>query len=155
MMRHANASKALIDVRRLAAVDLYGRRGAKLRRRLILAEFVLAAVDGPLLGVAILLAASSAPWVLFGACLTGIGLNYVPLALHAISLSRAGKLDAELAGVDVGAELRRYAARQFLLAVPLLVLILGAVQAAVSRRATSDSPVAADAQREKIRGRHG
>jgi hypothetical protein len=135
MMRYANASKALIDVRRLAAVDLYGRRGSKRRRRLVLAEFVLAAIDIPLLGVATLLAASSAPWVLFGAYLTGIGLNYIPLALHAISLSRVGKLDAERAGVDAGAELRRYAAKQFLIAVPLLVLILGAMQAAVSRSA--------------------
>lgn len=134
MTRYANASKALIDVRRLAAVDLYGRRGARRRRRLILAEFVLAAIDIPLLGLATLLAASSAPWVLFGAYLTGIGLNYVPLALHAISLSRAGKLDDELAGVDVGAELRRYAAKQFLISIPLLLLILGAVQFAMSRQ---------------------
>lgn len=37
MMRSANASKTLIDVRRLAAVDLYRLRGAKHRRRLILA----------------------------------------------------------------------------------------------------------------------
>jgi hypothetical protein len=143
MIRHANASKALLDVRRLAAVDLHGRRGTKRRRRLILAEFVLAAIDIPLLGLDIMLAASSAPQVLFGAYLTGIGLNYVPLALHGISLSRAGHLDAELAGAGAGAELRRYAAKQFVLAIPLLVLILGAVQA-VSRRAPSDSPAAAD-----------
>jgi hypothetical protein len=143
-VKQIQTGKALIDVRRLAAVDLYGRRGAKLRRRLVLAEFVLAAIDAPLLGVTILLAASSARWILFGTYLIAIGLNYVPLALHAISLSRPGKLDAELAGVDVGAELRRYAAKQFFLVIPLLVLILGAVQAAVSRRAPSDSPVAAD-----------
>jgi hypothetical protein len=64
--------------------------------------------------VAIALAATSAPRVLFGAYLTGIGLNYVPLAFHAISLSRASKPDAELADVDVVAELRRYTAKQLL-----------------------------------------
>jgi hypothetical protein len=135
MMRCANASKALIDMRRLAAVDLYGRRSTKRRRRLILAEFVLAAIDVPLLGQAILLAASSTPRVLLGAYLTGVGLNYIPLALHAIPLSRAGKLDAELADADAEAELRRYTAKQILIGIPLLLLILGTAQFAASRRA--------------------
>ena len=125
----------LIDVRRLAAVDLYGRRGTKRRRRLILAEFGLAAIDVPLLGIAILLAASSTPGVLLGSYLIGVGLNYVPLVLHAISLSRAGKLDAELANVDTGAELRPYTVKQILIGIPVLLLILGTVQFAVSRRA--------------------
>jgi hypothetical protein len=121
------------------------QQAGKLRRRLILAEFVLAAIDMPLLGLTIALAATSAPEVLLGACLIGIGLNFVPLALHAISLSRAGQLDAELAGVDAGAELRRYTARHLLIAIPLLVLILSAAQFVVSRRAPSEPPVAADA----------
>jgi len=73
-----------------------------------------------------------APQVLLGACLTGIGLNYVPLAFHAVSLSRAGQLDAELADVDVGAELRPYSAKQLFIAIPLLVLILGAAQASIT-----------------------
>ena len=133
--RQANAGKALLDVRRLAAVDMYGRRGGRRRRRLILAGFVLAAIDIPLLGLAIVLAASSAPRVLLGAYLIGVGLNYVPLALHAICLSRAGRLDAELAG----AELRRYTAQQLSIAIPLLVLILGAAQFTATRRAPSQS----------------
>lgn len=141
----AHAGRTLIDVRRLAAVDMYGRRGTKRRRRLILAEFMLAAIGIPVLGLATLLAASSAPWALLGGYLTGIGLNYAPLALHAIPLSRAGKLDAELAGVDTGAELRRYAVKQLLIAVPLLVLILGAAQAVACRRAPPESPEAANA----------
>ena len=133
--RQANAGKALLDVRRLAAVDMYGRRGGRRRRRLILAGFVLAAIDIPLLGLAIVLAASSAPRVLLGAYLIGVGLNYVPLALHAICLSRASRLDAELAG----AELRRYTAQQLSIAIPLLVLILGAAQFTATRRAPSQS----------------
>jgi hypothetical protein len=137
--RQADAGKALLDVRRLAAVDMYGSRGGRRRRRLILAEFALAAIDIPLLGLAIVLAASSVPRVLLGAYLIGVGLNYVPLALHAISLSRAGRLDAELAGADAGAELRRHTAKQLFIAIPLLVLILGALQFTATRRAPSQS----------------
>ena len=58
MSRQAHAGKTLIDVRRLAAIDIYGRHGSKRRRRLILAEFVLAAIDVPLLGLTIVLAPS-------------------------------------------------------------------------------------------------
>lgn len=92
-------------------------------------------IDAPLLGLVILLAASSALWALLGAYLIGVGLNYVPLALHAIFLSRADRLNAELADVDMDAELRRYAAKQLFTGVPTLVLILGVVQAAASWRA--------------------
>lgn len=148
MAHQAGAGKALMDVRRLAAVDMYGRRGGKGRRRLILAEFVLAAVDVPLVGLAMLLAASSASSAVLGVYLIGVGLNYVPLGLHAISLARSGRLDAELAGVDVGAELRRYTARQLLIAIPLLVFILGVVQLAVCPRPagapTPSKPVAGE-----------
>jgi hypothetical protein len=35
-----------VDVRRLAAVDMHGARGSLLRRRVILAEFVLGAIGG-------------------------------------------------------------------------------------------------------------
>jgi hypothetical protein len=132
MRDRANAGKALIHVRRLAAVDMYARRGSRRRRRVILAEFVLAAVDIPLLGLAIVLAASAAPRVLLGGYLIGVGLNCLPLALQAISLSRTGRLDAEFAGADVGAELRRYTAEQLFIAIPLLMLILGTAQSPVS-----------------------
>ena len=145
MSRQAHAGKTLIDVRRLAAIDMYGRHGSKRRRRLVLAEFVLAAIDIPLLGLAIVLAASSAPRVLLGAYLIGVGLNFVPLALHGISMSRASRLGTELADVDVAAELRRYTAKQLFIGIPLLVLTLGVVQFAVSRRAPSESQTPAQA----------
>ena len=139
MRGQATVGKAVMDVRRLAALDMHGRHGSVRRRRLILAEFVLAAIDVPLLGLAILRASSSAPQVLLGAYLIGVGLNFVPLALHAISLARAGRVDAELAGVDVSAELRRYTTRQLFIGIPMLVLILGTAQAAASWRARPKS----------------
>ena len=145
MNHQEHTGKTLIDVRRLAAIDMYGRHGSKRRRRLVLAEFVLAAIDIPLLGLTLVLAASSVPRVLLGAYLIGVGLNFVPLALHAISLSRAGRLGTELAGVDVAAELRRYTAKQFLIGIPLLVMILGVAQFATGRRTPSEPPMAAQA----------
>ena len=134
MRGQSHAGRALLDVRRLAAIDMYGRHGSTRRRRPILAEFVLAAIDVPLPGLAMFLAASSALPALLGAYLIGVGLNYVPLALHAISMSRASRLDAELADVDVQAELKQHAAKQLFVGNPVLVLILGTAQVAVRRR---------------------
>ena len=145
MNRQAHAGKTLIDVRRLAAIDMYGRHGSKRRRRLILAEFVLAAIDMPLLGLTIVLA-PALPRVFLGAYLIGVGLNFVPLALHAISMSRAGLLGTELAGVDVAAELRRYTAKHLFIGIPLLVLTLGAAQFAMSRRPPPESQAPAQAK---------
>jgi hypothetical protein len=48
------------------------------------------------------------------------GLNYAPLAVHALTLVRPGALERELAGVDVPAELRHYSVRQIWVVVPLL-----------------------------------
>ena len=145
MSRQAPPGKTLIDVRRLAAIDMYGRHGSKRRRRLILAEFVLAAIDIPLLGLTLVLAASSAPRVILGAYLIGVGLNFVPLALHAISISRTGRLGTELAGVDIAAELRRYTAKHLFIGIPLLMLVFGVAQFAPSRRAPSEAQTPAQA----------
>jgi hypothetical protein len=117
----------LPDVRRLAAVDMHGARGTLFRRRIILAEFVVGAVAGTGLGVFLAVASSSVGLCAFGALLAGICLNYVPLALHALQLSRRGALDAELRGVDLPRELRRYTKLQFWIAVPLLFVGLAAV----------------------------
>ena len=144
MSRQAPPGKTLIDVRRLAAIDMYGRHGSKRRRRLILAEFVLAAIDIPLLGLT-LVQAASVPRVFLGAYLIGVGLNFVPLALHAISMSRAGRLGTELVGVDVAAELRRYTAKHLFIGIPLLMLVFGVAQFAPSRRAPSEAQTPAQA----------
>jgi putative ABC transport system permease protein len=58
MRGQSNAGRALLDVSRLAAIDMYGRHGSTRRRRLILVEFVLAAIDVPLLGLAMFLQTS-------------------------------------------------------------------------------------------------
>ncbi|HEX8971176.1 hypothetical protein [Oryzihumus sp.] len=113
----------VIDVRRLAAIDLWGLHGRPLRRRLITLEFALGIVLPMVLGSVCLTA--RAPFTrVVGAWLVGIALNYVPLAFQAFRLSRHGALEAELAGVDTRSELRRYSRRQFVIVIPLALLVM-------------------------------
>ena len=102
------------------------------RRRIILAEFVLGALGGTGLGLWQALSGTGA-WQIFGGFLAGIGLNYVPLTLHAVALSRRGALEEELAGVDIVAELRHYTAAQFWVLVPLCLVVLSVRQASRSK----------------------
>ncbi|MEU9823555.1 hypothetical protein [Micromonospora chersina] len=117
-----------LDVRRLAAVDMYGSAGSPVRRRVILVEFVAGVVGCVALG---LWAAQEGGPVrtALGGYLALVGLNYAPLAVHAVSLSRRGALERELDGVDIPAELRYYTPRQLWLFVPLLPVVLAARQA--------------------------
>ena len=127
----------LLDVRRLAALDMHGGAGRRLRRRVILAEFILGALGCTSLGLFGVIGGGVLGWRIFGAWIVGIGLNYGVLALHALSLSRPGALEAELASVDLGRELRRYSYLQFWLAVPLLFAVL-----AVGQRRSRSLPFA-------------
>jgi hypothetical protein len=87
---------------------------------LIRAEFVIGAVGCTTLGVLAL--RSGTGWqVALGVWLVGAGANYVPLALHAWSLSRPGALEAELEGLDLRRELRSAGVRQLWIAVPFAV----------------------------------
>jgi hypothetical protein len=112
-----------MNVRRLAALDLHGARGTSLRRRLVLAEFAMAVAGSLAIGGWILTAASGIGGRVVGAYVLGAGLNYVPLLAYAITLSRPGALAAELAGVDIGQELRRYSVLQAWLFVPLALIV--------------------------------
>lgn len=111
-----------VDVRRLAAIDMHGASGSDLRRRVILAEFVLGAVAGIALGGWLVSVADSIGWRIFGLWLIGVGCNYVPLALHAISLYRPEVLKTELSGVDILPELRRYTVLQVWVFVPFALV---------------------------------
>jgi hypothetical protein len=113
-----------VDVKRLAAIDMHGARGTALRRRVVLAEFALAVAVAVALGCWLVFGASGLGAHLFGIWVLGAGLNYAPLTVYAISLSRAGALEAELAGVDPGQELRRYSVLQLWLFVPLSLIAM-------------------------------
>jgi hypothetical protein len=110
-----------LDVRRLAALDMWGTAGSSRRRSLIRAEFVVGAVGCTALGIAALVSAGSAVWSLVGVWLLGAGANYVPLVLYAQALSAPGRLEAEIGDGDVRAELRRAGVQQFWIAVPFAV----------------------------------
>jgi hypothetical protein len=118
------------SVRRLAAIDMWGGRGSTSWRRIILIEFVAGVVVGVGLGIW-LLVDGPGDWlaVALGIWAIGVGINYVPLALHAISLTPAGKLEAELEGVDIYSELRHYTTAQFRVFVPLWIAIVALAQA--------------------------
>ncbi len=111
-----------MDPRRLAALDMYGLSGAPRRRALIRAEFLVGAAGCLALGAAAIVGSGGAG-LLLGAWLCGAGLNYVPLALHAVQLSRPGALERELAGEDLRPQLRRAGVEQLWIAVPLAVLV--------------------------------
>lgn len=122
-LRDSGRSVAVLDARRLAAADMWGTAGSMRRRRLIRAEFAIGALGCTILGLVVILSASSTTWVVVGVWLVGAGSNYVPLALYAQLFSRPGELEAELHGLDLRRELRRAGMRQFWIAVPFAVAI--------------------------------
>ena len=118
---------------------------AQLHRRIALPPLVVLAAalaltrrDQAVIMVAFgiwLVAVSSGPGGrALGGWIIGSGLNYAPLAAYAIALSRPGALEAELAGVDIGRELRRYSLLQLWIFVPLTLVVL-AVRSVLGQRA--------------------
>lgn len=123
-----------MNVRRLAAIDMYGSRGAVRRRRIIRAEFITGAAVMVAFGVWLTAFSAGLGGRALGIWIIGCGLNYAPLAAYAVALSRPGALDAELAGIDTGQELRHYSILQLWILVPLS-LVVSAVRGALSRSA--------------------
>jgi hypothetical protein len=112
----------MLSPRSLAAVDMWGATGTARRRRLVCAEFVLAAVGCGLLGARMATAATGSYRIL-GLWLVAVGLNYEPLAFHALLLLRSGRLERECLALDLERGVRTGAARsQFLILVPLAVV---------------------------------
>jgi hypothetical protein len=130
-----------MDVRRLAAVDMWGGAGRRWRRRVILAEFAVGLFG--LITIAVLIGRQGQEALTYAAAawFLGVGLNYLPLLVHAISLSRPGRLEDELDGVDILAELRSYTVRQAWVLVPLALVIM-----ALMRRRPRPGTGAADGQ---------
>jgi hypothetical protein len=122
-----------VDVRRLAAIDMYGTRGTMRRRRIILTEFVLGAIAMIAFGVWLAMVSGTLFDRAFGLYIVLAGINYVPLALYAIVLIRPDALDQELAGVDTLREMRRYGRLQLWIFVPLSLVVMASRQALARR----------------------
>ena len=115
-----------MNVRRLAAIDMHGTRGTARRKRVIVVEFTAALAVTVALDTWLVMGASGLGTRIIGIWLIGAGLHYAPLAAFAISLSRPGALEAELANVDTGRELRRYGVLQLWILVPLSLIAMTA-----------------------------
>jgi hypothetical protein len=124
-----------MDVKRLAALDMHGTRGTTRRRRVILVEFVAGAIVACGFGLWVILDSPNTGGQVFGAWLTAAGVNYIPLAAHAIRLSAPGALDAELAGIDIRRELARHGLLQLWIVVPLALVVFAVTQDKTRERA--------------------
>jgi hypothetical protein len=119
-----------LDVRKLAALDV-AFHGA----RFIVAEFASGVVLGGGLGLLLLVAglrllSRGLTWqLLLGVALLWIGLNYVPLLIHALDLARRDtareEVRAELADLQL---VRTYSWRQLWILVPFAIITLDLVQ---------------------------
>ena len=128
----------MINVRKLAAIDLYF-----LGPYVIVTEFALG-VAGPIaLGVFTLRMASRQVWPLgltsFGGYLLLLGVNYIPMLLHAIGLVRSRSASIEIADElsDRRVAFRKYRRQSLYLLVPFLVPLLAILQQREAQAITS------------------
>lgn len=133
----ANNDPALINIRKLAALDMVFH-GPKL----ILAEFAFGVFFTGALGVVLTYAGFvtghfRVPWVaLLGCYLLFLALNYVPLFLYAIGIARRRSAQEEVAFELAQKEryARKYTGQSFLLLLPLVVPVLAIAQEWQRRR---------------------
>jgi len=107
---------------------MWGTAGTPRRRRLIRAEFIVGAAGCTALGALSLVSGGVWPDLL-GVWLVGVGVNYIPLTLQALALSKPGALEEELLGLDLRRELRRAGVRQLWIALPFAVAIAALLEA--------------------------
>ena len=126
----AQHESAIINIRKLAALDMVFHRP-----KLILAEFAFGVFVGAALAFGIAAPGFFAGhWnplqILVSGYLLCIALNYVPLLLYAISIARRGSAREEVASELAQKEryARKYTAQSFLLLLPLVVPILALYQ---------------------------
>jgi hypothetical protein len=115
----------MVNVRRLAAVDLLG-----LGPKIIIPEFTVGALGAIALGTLTLVRSRSVGATAFGVALIGLGVNYVPLLIHAIGLVRGSGVEdaiAEEAG-DRPALYAKYRKQSLWLLIPFVVGIAGVSQ---------------------------
>jgi hypothetical protein len=110
----------VIDLRRLAAVDV-----AFLGSKIILTEFAVGVLGPIVLGILTLRKSHSTGGMIFGVYVLLIGVNYVPMLIHAISIVNDGTARDEIADEldDKQRLFRKYRKQSLYLLVPLVAPI--------------------------------
>lgn len=126
------------DPLRLAAADMYGRRGATRRRQIVRIEFSAAAIGSIALGLWALLNGRGG-WEVLGGWLLGIGTNYVTLALKARALARPGVLERAVADRDAAHDLRQASRAQLWILMPFALPMTALTTRPLWRRDRSSS----------------
>lgn len=121
-------TRTVLNVRKLAAIDLHF-----LGPKFILVEFALGLLG--LLGLGMLtlrsgMNAHSIRLAGLGAYMVTVGVNYLPLLLHAIEMAKHGSAHDEIAAElrDRPAALRKYRRQSITILIPFAVLILAMYQ---------------------------
>jgi len=133
------SDERFINVRKLAAFDLYFRRPV-----LVLVEFAFGVFGIGALGfVAVVFGlARSATAVAIGVYLLFLGIDYAPLLVYALMIMRKGSAKSELQTelADLGRYRVKYGVQQVLLMVPLFIPMLALSQELRSPRRAANSP---------------
>jgi hypothetical protein len=119
----------VLNVRKLAALDLHF-----LGSRLILIEFALGVIGPLVFGTLTIRSALRHGFplgpTLFGVYLMSLGINYIPLFVHAANLVRTGDASREIAEelANKRATFRRYRRQSLYLLVPFAVPLFALLQ---------------------------
>jgi len=122
----------MLDVRKLAAIDL-----TFLGPRIIITEFAAGVFGCLAIAVFAGVRSTTSSGRLLAVYLLLLGVNYVPLLLHAVALRRSGEARAVIAdelASDPRAAMRKYRRGSLLLLVPLVVPVLAVIQERDRRR---------------------
>jgi hypothetical protein len=120
-----SSDDAWINLRKLAAIDI-----AFLGSKLIIAEFAGGVLLCGVLGMLVLFQGGSFTQLVLGVYLIALAINYVPMLIYAISLTRGNSARMEL-GQELNEKSRlvvKYRRQSLLLLVPLVVPILALKQ---------------------------
>jgi len=112
----------VLDARKLVAIDL-----VFLGAKVIIVEFAIGILFSAALGVFVLLRGhGSLVQVVLGLYLISIGINYVPMLIYAIAITKANSARAELGSEldNKGAAMAKYRRQSLWLLVPLSVPVI-------------------------------
>jgi len=119
----------MMNPRKLAAIDILF-----LGSNFIIIEFALGVLSSAALGTFVLFRGHSFIQLALGLYLISLGINYVPMLIYAVTISKGDSARAEMGNEldDKSRAMAKYRRQSILLLVPLLVPIIALVE--VKRR---------------------